>query len=65
MGFVEEHRARFGVEPICRALQVAPSSMWRELARRRDPQLRPARQKLDGKRPRGFVAQFNRGTFFP
>lgn len=47
MGIVEEHRARFGVEPICRALQVAPSSMWRELARRRDPRLRPQRQKLD------------------
>ena len=47
MPFVTEHRARFGVEPICRALQVAPSRMWRELARQRDPDLRPERQKLD------------------
>ena len=47
MSFVQKHRGRFGVEPICKALQVAPSTVWRELARQRDPDLRPARQKLD------------------
>ena len=45
--FVDEHRSRFGVEPICKALQVAPSCYWREAARRRNPALRPARQKRD------------------
>jgi transposase InsO family protein len=45
--FVEQHRHRFGVEPICKALQVAPSSYWREAARRRNPALRPARHQRD------------------
>ena len=45
--FVEQHRERFGVEPICDALQVAPSVVWRRQARRRNPALRPARQQRD------------------
>ena len=40
-------RERFGVEPICKALQVAPSGYWREVARRRNPSLRPPRQQRD------------------
>ncbi len=47
MPFVDEHRARFGVEPICKALQVAPSAVWREDARRRDPTLCPPRRRRD------------------
>ena len=38
--FVDEHRARFGVEPICRVLQVAPSTYY---ARRTRP---PAARRL-------------------
>ena len=45
--FVGQYRDRFGVESICKALQVAPSGYWREAARRRDPALRPARQQRD------------------
>jgi putative transposase len=45
--FVDEHRASFGVEPICRALQVAPSAYWREAARERDPTLCPPRRQRD------------------
>jgi putative transposase len=45
--FVDEHRDRFGVEPICKALQIAPSCYWQEAARRRHPALRAARQKRD------------------
>ena len=45
--FVDQHRERFGVEPICKALQIAPSGYWREAARLRDPALRPARQQRD------------------
>ena len=26
--FIDTHRERFGVEPICRELQVAPSSYY-------------------------------------
>jgi putative transposase len=47
MPFVDEHRARFGVEPICNALQVAPSAYWREAQRRRDPALCPPRLQRD------------------
>jgi len=47
MPFVDEHRQRLGVEPICKALQIAPSAYWREDARRRKPQLRPPRRQRD------------------
>ena len=47
MPFVDEHRERFGVEPICKALQVAPSAYWREAARRRDPGRWPPRRRRD------------------
>lgn len=45
--FVEQHLKRFGVEPICKALQVAPSSARRQAARWRNPARRPARQQRD------------------
>jgi putative transposase len=41
--FVGEHRATFGVEPICKVLQIAPSGYRRHAARQRDPCLQPAR----------------------
>ncbi len=47
MPFVDEHRQRFGVEPICKALQVAPSAYWRKAARRREPALCPPRRQRD------------------
>ena len=45
--FVDEHRERFGVEPICKAMQVAPSGYWREAARSREPALCPRRRQRD------------------
>ena len=45
--FVEQHGDRFGVEPICKALQIAPSGYWREAARSREPALRPPRRQRD------------------
>jgi putative transposase len=45
--FIDEHRERFGVEPICEELQVAPSAYWRHAARRRNPSLRSAREQRD------------------
>ena len=33
MGFINEHRERFGVEPICDTLQVAPSTYYAALSR--------------------------------
>lgn len=40
MAFVDERRERFGVEPICRALQIAPSTYWARQARRGQPAAR-------------------------
>ena len=45
--FIDEHRARCGVEPICRALQVAPSAYRRHAVRRQDPTQLPARAVRD------------------
>lgn len=33
MSFINEHRGRFGVEPICETLQVAPSTYYAALSR--------------------------------
>ena len=45
--FIDEHRDRFGVEPICRVLQVAPSMYWRHAARQKNPDLRCRREQRD------------------
>jgi transposase InsO family protein len=45
--FIDQHRQAYGAEPICRALQVAPSRYWRHAAERRNPELRCARAKTD------------------
>ncbi len=47
--FIDEHRARCGVEPICTALQVAPSAYRRHAARQRNPALLPARARRDAR----------------
>ena len=43
--FIDQHRERFGVEPICTLLRVAPSAYWRHAARQRDPALLSARAR--------------------
>ena len=45
--FVDEHRENFGVEPICRVLQIAPSGYRKHAARRRDPSRRCRRALRD------------------
>lgn len=45
--FIDQHRQRFGVGPICKLLRVAPSAYWRHAARQRDPSLRSARARRD------------------
>ena len=45
--FVDAHRGRFGVEPICKVLQIAPSGYRRHAARRREPALSPTRAQRD------------------
>ena len=47
MGFIDRHRGSFGVEPICKVLQVAPSAYWLHAARQRCPELRSTRARSD------------------
>ena len=47
MAFVDQHRSDHGVEPICKALQIAPSAYWRHAARQRNPALRSLRAQRD------------------
>lgn len=44
-GLVDTHRDTHGVEPICKALQIAPSAYCRYAARRRNASLLSARAK--------------------
>ena len=45
--FIEESREALGVEPICRALQFAPSTYYDRRAIARDPGRASLRVKLD------------------
>lgn len=45
--FIDAHRDAFGVAPICRVLQVAPSSYYRINAQASNPELRSDRSKSD------------------
>ena len=37
IGFIGDHRAAHGVEPICRILPIAPSTYYAHAAKRADP----------------------------
>ncbi len=45
--FVDKHRDVYGVEPICKVLQIAPSGYRCHAARKRKPELFCARAKRD------------------
>jgi putative transposase len=45
--FIDEHRADYGVEPICRILPIAPSVYYEQKARQSDPARLPARAQRD------------------
>ena len=47
IAFIDDHRAAYGVEPICRVLTIAPSTYHAHAARRADPGRLPARAKRD------------------
>jgi putative transposase len=47
VGFIDAHRAEYGVEPICAELQIAPSTYYEQKARERDPERIPPRLKRD------------------
>lgn len=47
MKFIDLHRIEYGVEPICDVLQIAPSTYYRHVQLRKDPELRSDRAKDD------------------
>ncbi|WP_319497786.1 IS3 family transposase [uncultured Cohaesibacter sp.] len=47
VSFVDEYRATFGVEPICKLLPIAPSTYYDHLAKRRDVDRLSSRARSD------------------
>jgi HTH-like domain len=47
IGFIDDHRGAYGVEPICRVLPIAPSTYHADAARRADPARVSARARRD------------------
>src|SRR5690606_5175002 len=47
VAYIDQHKDRFGVEPICSVLPIAPSTYHEHKAREREPELRPERAKRD------------------
>ena len=45
--FTDERKGVYGVEPICKVLEIAPSTYYAHAARVRDPEKRSAREKRD------------------
>jgi putative transposase len=45
--FIDQHRAEYGVEPICAVLPIAPSTYYEHKGRAKDPSLRSDRAKRD------------------
>jgi putative transposase len=45
--FIDQHRAKYGVEPICRVVPIAPSTYFRHKAVHADPTKRSARALRD------------------
>ena len=62
IAFIDDHRAVYGVEPICKVLPIAPSTYRAHAARRRNPETAPARVRRDavlrGKIRRVFDSNF-------
>ncbi len=47
IAYIEDHKDRYGVEPICNTLPLAPSTSYEHKAKHRDPERRSGRAKRD------------------
>jgi len=47
VAFIDQHRATYGVEPICAVLPIAPSTYFLQKAQAHDPTTRSARARRD------------------
>jgi transposase InsO family protein len=45
--YIDDHRDRYGVEPICAMLPIAPATYYEHKSRERDPSRLPARAQRD------------------
>ncbi len=47
IAYIDDHKDRYGVEPICAVLPIAPSTYYEHKAREADPERRPPRLQRD------------------
>jgi hypothetical protein len=47
VSFIDQHRAEYGVEPICAQLPIAPATYYEQKAREADPEREPPRVRRD------------------
>jgi transposase InsO family protein len=47
VGFIDQHRAEYGVEPICAQLPITPSTYYEHKAREAEPERLPPRVRRD------------------
>lgn len=47
IAFIDDHRGLYGVEPICKALPIAPSTYYAHVTKRADPEKLSARARRD------------------
>ena len=47
--YIDQYRDRFGVEPICQVLQMAPSTFYAAKRRRQNPSARARRDAADAR----------------
>jgi transposase InsO family protein len=47
IAFIDDHRAAYGVEPICKVLPIAPSTYYEHAAKRANPEKQSERAKRD------------------
>jgi len=47
IAFIDEHRASYGVEPICETIEIAPATYYEHKHQQREPERRSVRAKRD------------------
>ena len=47
IAFIDEHKASYGVEPICDVIEIAPATYYDRKRQEREPERRSARAKRD------------------
>ena len=62
IAFMDDHRGEHGVEPMCRVLNIAPSTWHEHAARQARPGLRPRRAKED-ERPCAAILRVHAENF--